>query len=99
MYTFDVYAKQEGSGKSFPHVYTYVIHVKTPNSKWEPFPKAYDKWGAGCEINVCDGQLDDNSEKEFTVTVPGADEVVVVSADDKWTNLTKVSSFLSTCMK
>ena len=93
VYTLDIFAKPEGAGDNLPQIFTYVINVANGNLSWQPYPKSYGKWGTGCSCDLTDGQLDEAVERDVQVRVPGAQDVAVITADDKWTHLTKVRPY------
>ena len=93
VYTLDIFAKAEGAGDNLPQIFTYVINVAKGNLSWQPYPKCYGKWGTGCSCDLTDGQLDEAVERDVQVRVPGAQDVAVITADDKWTHLTKVRPY------
>ena len=91
VHTLDIFAKPENSeDTNLPQIFTYVINVANGNMSWQPYPRSYDKWRSGCSTDLTDGQLEAEVEREVQVSVPGAQDVAVITADGEWTHLTKV---------
>ena len=74
-----------------PKAFTYLIHVTQANPDLLPFPKRFAAWKEGYEVDVLAGDLEEGQQQEVRLKLPGAKKVMVVTADEKQTQISKVT--------
>jgi hypothetical protein len=90
-YALKIYGKQKDNEGSFPCIFTYIIIVNNPMKQCYRFPKAFNAWTDGCELHKPDTRtaLTAGSKLPFSVRIPNAVGVALISSTKVWTHLSK----------
>jgi hypothetical protein len=90
-YALKIYGKQKDNEGSFPCIFTYIIIVNNPMKQCNRFPKAFSAWADGCVLLKPDTRtaLTAGRKLPFSVRIPKAVDVALISSTEVWTHLSK----------